>query len=87
MPTKKKKPSSPNAPRFDPHQRLLSRFYEPLILLCTLGRTRGEHRAEFPRSADVNSWPLKYARRLVLNQLAFLCDYDTGGDSVTAISI
>lgn len=85
---KKKKPISPNAPRLDPHQRILSRFYEPLILLCTLGRTRGEHRpADFPRSADVTIWPLKYVRRLFLNQLAFLCDYDTGGDSVTAISI
>jgi hypothetical protein len=85
---KKKKTISPNAPRLDPHQRILSRFYEPLILLCTLGRTRGEHRpADFPRSADVTSWPLKYVRRLFLNQLAFLCDYDTGGDSVTAISI
>jgi hypothetical protein len=85
---KKKKPISPNAPRLDPHQRILSRFYEPLILLCTLGRTRGEHRpADFPWSTDVTSWPVKYIRRLFLNQLAFLCDYDTGGDSVTAISI
>ena len=84
----RKKPSSPNAPRLDPHERILSRFYEPLILLCTLGRTRGEHRpADFPRSADVTGWPLKYVRRLFLNQLAFLCDYDTGGDSVTAISL
>jgi hypothetical protein len=85
---KKKKPSSPNAPRLDPHERILSRFYEPLILLCTLGRTRGEHRpADFPRSADITSWPLRYVRRLFLNQLAFLCDYNKGGDSVTAISI
>ena len=85
---KRKKPSSSNAPRLDPYERILSRFYEPLILLCTLGRTRGEHRpTDFPRSADVTSWPLKYVRRLFLNQLAFLCDYDTGGDSVTAISI
>jgi hypothetical protein len=85
---KKKKPSSPNAPRLDPHERILGRFYEPLILLCTLGRTRGEHQpADFPRSANVTKWPLKYVRRLFLNQLAFLCDYDTGGDSVTAISI
>ena len=84
----KKKLISPNAPRFDPHQRILSRFYEPLILLCTLGRTRGEHRrADYPRSTNVTSWPLKYVRRLFLNQLAFLCDHDTGGDSVTAISI
>lgn len=85
---KKKKPSSLNAPRLDPHERILSRFYEPLILLCTLGRTRGEHRpADFPRSANITSWPTKYVRRLFLSQLAFLCDYDTGGDSVTAISI
>lgn len=85
---KKKKPSSPNAPRLDPNKRILSRFYEPLILLCTLGRTRGEHRpANLPRSGDVSAWPIKHVRRLFLNQLAFLCDYDTGGDSVTAIGI
>jgi hypothetical protein len=84
----RKKPNSPNAPRLDPHERLLSRFYEPLILLCTLGKTRGDHRrADFPISGDVTSWPLKHVRRLFLNQLAFLGDYDTGGDSVTAISI
>lgn len=75
-------------PRLDPKQRILSRFYEPLVLICTLGRTRGEHQpAAFPRSTDLADWPLKYIRRLFLNELAFLCDYDTGGDSVTAISI
>jgi len=77
-----------NAPRLDAHSRVLSRFYEPLILLYTLGRTRGEHRpASFPAVSNLSNWPIKYLRRMFLQELAYLCDYATGGDSVTAIGM
>lgn len=77
-----------NVPRFDPHTRLLSRFYEPLILLNTLGRTRGEHRpAQLPTGSNLDNWPIKHVRRLFLLEAAYLCDYKTGGDTVTAIAL
>ncbi|OJD14661.1 hypothetical protein AJ78_05014 [Emergomyces pasteurianus Ep9510] len=59
------------------HERLLRRFYEPLVLLHTLGPTRGAHTSPVPLSP----------RRSFLNELAYVCDYDKGGDTVTAIGL
>lgn len=78
----------PKKPRFEPHTRQLSRFYEPLVLLYTLGSTRGEHTCAV-RSAKENlsHLPLKDLRRRFLTELAYACDYDKGGDTVTAIGL
>lgn len=69
-----------NAPRLDRYRRLWNRFSEPLILLLSLGKTRGEHfsgpRASSPRQA---------ARRRLLDNIAYLCDYTKGGDSTSSI--
>jgi hypothetical protein len=79
---------SPNRPRLDPQQRLLSRFYEPLVLLYTLGRTRGERpRAVMPPQDHFAYLPLTDLRRAFLNDLAYMCDYDKGGETVTAIGV
>lgn len=77
-----------NVPRLDPRERILSRFYEPLILLCVLGKTRGEHQsAHLPSGTNIENWPLHYVRRLFLCEAAFLCDSEKGGDTVTAIAL
>ncbi|KAL1382524.1 hypothetical protein HDK64DRAFT_303555 [Phyllosticta capitalensis] len=78
--------SSPGMPRLDPRHRLLSRFYEPLVLLHALGRTRGEHVSQSldARLADLSEGQL---RRLFLNHLAYSCDYDKGGETVTAVAL
>lgn len=81
-------PASLKKPRLDPRERQLSRFYEPLVLLYTLGSTRGEHTAA-ALSPDENicELPLKELRRRFLNELAYVCDYNKGGDTVTAIGL
>lgn len=81
-------PASPKKPRLDPRERQLSRFYEPLVLLYTLGSTRGEHTAA-ALSPDENicELPLEELRRRFLSELAYVCDYDKGGDTVTAIGL
>jgi hypothetical protein len=64
-------PASLKKPRLDPRERQLSRFYEPLVLLYTLGSTRGEHTAA-ALSPDENicELPLKELRRRFLDELA-----------------
>ncbi|CAG8153676.1 unnamed protein product, partial [Penicillium salamii] len=69
-------------PRFDPYQRLLARFYEPLFLLRALGQTRGGHT---PRPLSLNA--LMERRRRFLQNLAYVCDFEKGGDSCTAIGL
>ncbi|KAF2176241.1 hypothetical protein K469DRAFT_760893 [Zopfia rhizophila CBS 207.26] len=81
-------PPSPNKPRFDTQQRRLTRFYEPLVLLYTLGSTRGEHIcAVLPTQVSISHLPHKDLRQRFLSELAYTCDYDKGGDTVTAISL
>jgi hypothetical protein len=79
---------SPKKPRLDPHQRQLSRFYEPLVLLYTLGSTRGEHTcAVLSAQENISQLPLQELRRRFLCELAYICDFDKGGDTVTAIGL
>ncbi|KFY28260.1 hypothetical protein V493_03027 [Pseudogymnoascus sp. VKM F-4281 (FW-2241)] len=68
-------------------KKLLRRFYEPLVLLHVLD-PNGEQR--IPRAwedADTVHMQLRNLRRNFLNQLAYVCDYINGGDSVTAIAL
>jgi hypothetical protein len=75
-------------PRLDPFERRLRRFYEPLVLLYTLGSTRGEHTyATLSMEQGLSQLPLEDVRRRFLNELAYMCDYDKGGDTVTAIGL
>ncbi|KAI1385223.1 uncharacterized protein F4822DRAFT_432072 [Hypoxylon trugodes] len=69
-------------PRLDVYSRLLSRFYEPLILLRALGKTRGVHTAG-PQDANSD----ESGRRRLLRNLSYLCDYDKGGDTTSSIAI
>ena len=79
---------SPNRPRLNPQERLLRRFYEPLVLLHTLGCTRGDRaRTAMPPRENLADLPLKDLRRTFLNELAYMCDYDKGGETVTALGL
>ena len=76
------KPGRVGAPRLDAYQRLLNRFYEPLFLLKVLGQTHGHHTTVPP---DLN---LEQARRRVfLRNLTYICDFEKGGSSCTAIGL
>ncbi|RYP41094.1 hypothetical protein DL767_001255 [Monosporascus sp. MG133] len=69
-------------PRTDPYARLLHRFFEALILLHVLGQTRGKHDT-YPGDAFTS----QEKRRRLLCNLAYLCDYDKGGPTTSAIGI
>ncbi|KAF6832899.1 hypothetical protein CPLU01_05848 [Colletotrichum plurivorum] len=69
-------------PRMDPYFRLLARFYEALVLLALLRPVIGPHVV-----SQLNKFNLKDAQRRFLKNLAFLCDYNKGGDTTTAIAM
>ncbi|CAG8973160.1 hypothetical protein HYALB_00008752 [Hymenoscyphus albidus] len=86
QPVVKEKPESRNkvariTPR-SPHDKLLHRLYEPLILLEVLDKYGGLPVSEFPSEVDATS--NLELRRPFLNQLAYVCDFKKGGDTVTA---
>jgi hypothetical protein len=82
----KKNPNSP-APR-KAADKLMMRFYEPLVLQHVLGPTRGNRIPCEPiDSLDDSELDNCNLRRSFLNALAYICDFDTGGATVTAIAL
>lgn len=75
-------------PRMSPELRLLYRFYEPLVLLHVLD-PNGEQRISPCPSEDLVAprLELRELRRNFLEQLAYICDYVKGGDTVTAMAL
>ncbi|CAG8013292.1 unnamed protein product [Penicillium salamii] len=69
-------------PRLEPYQRLLSRFYEPLFLLDSLGQTRGSHTAP-----SFNFNPRREQSRRFLQNLCSISDFRKGGSTCTAIGL
>ncbi|KAL8381526.1 hypothetical protein RB595_005681 [Gaeumannomyces hyphopodioides] len=69
-------------PRFDTYGKLLHRFFEPLILLHTLGKTRGIH-----SPASVEEGSSEFTRKTFLDDLSYVCDYNKGGHTTAAIAI
>lgn len=64
--------------------KLLNRFYEPLVLLHVLDPSRG---SRIPRySSDVECQE-EELRRSFIDSMAYICDYEKGGDTVTAAAI
>ncbi|KAK8251957.1 hypothetical protein IWZ00DRAFT_488409 [Phyllosticta capitalensis] len=78
--------SSSAIPPMDSRDSLLSQFYEPLVLLHALGQTRGERVPE-SRDARLANLSDDQLRQLFLNHLAYSCDYDKGGETVTAVAL
>ena len=76
--------------RCQPNKRnkVLHRFYEPLVLLHVLDRVQGDH---VPRQREDSSPPDHASRtelrRRFLESLAYVCDYEKGGDTMTAIFV
>jgi hypothetical protein len=84
-------PAPGPAPRL-PHRaspdKLMMRFYEPLILQHVLGSTRGPHIACEPlASEDVSKLGDCNLRRSFVDQLAYICDFEKGGATVTAVAL
>ncbi|KAI1855704.1 hypothetical protein JX266_000569 [Neoarthrinium moseri] len=69
-------------PRLGQYPKLIARFFEPLILLHVLGATRGDHTPipHNPKSPE-------FSRRRLLDNLAYLCDFDKGGPTTTALGL
>ncbi|KAL2845027.1 hypothetical protein BJY01DRAFT_263715 [Aspergillus pseudoustus] len=76
------KPKTVGPPRLDPYHRLLSRFYEPLVLLQLLGKSGGN---PTPRPLGLDA--AQATRRMFLQNLSFICDYNRGGETCTAIAL
>src|SRR5688500_17846751 len=79
--TSLKKLNGTGTPRFDNYQTLIHRFYEPLILLAALGQTRGHHISK-PHATKEQA-----LHRRFLRNLAYVCDYEKGGKTTTAIGL
>lgn len=69
----------------DANGRLLRRFYAPLILLSVMDPTRGAQHPDLASDSGSNHEATLW--RNFLDQLAFLCDSEKGGDTVTAIAV
>lgn len=65
--------------------KLLHRFYEPLVLLFALDRFQGDHLYSDNNRLALDDATEKELRRRFLNSLSYICDYQKGGDTVTAI--
>ena len=68
----------------DANGRLLRRFYEPLVLLGALDPTRGAERPDLVADRGIDGQQKLW--RNFLDQLAWLCDSEKGGDTVTAVA-
>ena len=81
--------TSPTPPR--PRKaadKLMMRFYEPLVLQHVLGPTRGDRiQCEPLDNLDESELDDGNLRRSFLNNLAYICDFKRGGDTVTAIAL
>ena len=68
--------------------KLLKRFYEPLVLQHVLGNTRGSHiSVQPPDGQDESELDNCKLRRSFIDMLAYICDYQKGGSTVTAIAL
>jgi hypothetical protein len=67
-------------------EKQLHRFYEPLVLLHTLGSTRGYRTLE-DSARTMYSLSIRDMRRKFLKALAYACDYEKGGETVASIGL
>lgn len=82
---KNRKSCRPELPRFDRIDRRLHCFYEPLVLLRILEPTRGSRKHEMPLESTDESFQIRCHR--FLDHLSWLCDYRTGGRTVSSIAV
>lgn len=85
---KPKVPKSPKGPDRFKHTRLMCRFYEPLVLLYTLGNAEEEYVPDtLPTKEETLYLPPTTMRRNFLRDLAYICDYDVGNDTAVAMAM
>ena len=68
--------------------KLWNRFYEPLVLLLAYGKSQGRHVKFNETSSEqdlVNTDDVLYKN--FLDELAYVCDWSPGGDTVAAVAI
>ena len=98
MPPKRKNKKNPNSPNVSisptrPSYRkaadkLMKRFYEPLVLQHVLGPTHSDcTQCEPLDSLDKSELDNCNLQRLFLNYLTYICDFKRGGATVTAIAL
>ncbi|KAF3311875.1 hypothetical protein TWF173_007960 [Orbilia oligospora] len=86
QPQKKRKGSKSSSPcdTYEPQvsPKLWKRFYEPLVLLSAYGKSQGPH---FKSTGDETfcSDDNRDLKKQFLDQLAYVCDYETGGAANT----
>jgi hypothetical protein len=68
------------------NRKLIRRFYEPLVLQFVLGQTRGPHTSSAPVDNQYDENDHNIQRSLV-DSLAYFCDFEKGGERVTAMAL
>ncbi|KAI9669193.1 MAG: hypothetical protein M1817_004735 [Caeruleum heppii] len=72
----------------DGEEKLLRRFYEPLVLLSVLDSVRGPQLGREPLVLPgPDTLGTAELSREFVNQVAYICDFKTGGDTVTACAL
>jgi hypothetical protein len=68
--------------------KLLKRFYEGLVLLRVLGQVQGDKLpGQMFEDSNLHSLETVEMRRRVMYHLCVMCDFEKGGNSVTAIAM
>jgi len=75
---------APRRPRFDGMERLLHRFYEPLILLKILEPTQGRQNPQVQTESTAEEFRDVWGN--FLDCLSWLCDYKPGGKTVASVA-
>jgi len=88
-PRKWAKPEDSNSSLVAVNPKLLKRFYEALVMLDVLGNSRGDRTEEEALDSELEASDLgpDKLRRSFIRHLAYLCDYEKGGDRTTAIAL
>ncbi|KAF2809198.1 uncharacterized protein BDZ99DRAFT_350290, partial [Mytilinidion resinicola] len=66
--------------------KVLRRFYEPILILHALDPCRGGRIKDYPK-ADPTGVDTTQLRRSLIKYLAYICDYEKGGSTCTAIAL
>jgi hypothetical protein len=64
------------------NDKLINRFYEPLVLLKILGQVQGER-----SPVEAFDGTDQSIRRRLLRNMSYVCDYEKGGDTTTAMAL
>jgi hypothetical protein len=72
-------------PRLKAPERLLHRFYEPLVLLSIVERNPGERGLKSDSMLSTTDHPRIWCK--FLDHISWLCDYESGGTTVSSVAV